>query len=149
MFPGYDTTSDGAASLRKPLESLVEETCPTKKILKRKLTAMEFQSTSEDHLRLVKDMGITIITLPDGRVQLLHTLASAKTPEDGEEGLLFMQEMIDLSKQQTSLPTTQAKLVRYRRVTAAAAGGQEAWQEITAGPAQFGRELVQGFSVKG
>jgi len=141
MFPGYDTTSDGAASLRKPLESLVEETCPTKKILKRKLTAMEFQSTSEDHLRLVKDMGITIITLPDGRVQLLHTLASAKTPEDGEEGLLFMQEMIDLSKQQTTGVESPPKQVSFT------IDGMR--YQLQAGPAQFGKELKDGVTVSG
>ena len=98
LFPAHSSAHDGAASLRKPLESLVEDTCPTKKVIKRKLTAGEFQSTSEDHQKLVRDMGITIIKLPDGRVQLLHTFANAKTPEDGEEGLLFMQEMIELSK---------------------------------------------------
>ena len=98
LFPQHASAHDGAASLRKPLESLVEDTCPTKKVIKRKLTAGEFQSTSEDHQKLVRDMGITIIKLPDGRVQLLHTFANAKTPEDGEEGLLFMQEMIELSK---------------------------------------------------
>ena len=98
LFPTHASVHDGAASLRKPLESLVEDTCPTKKVIKRKLTAGEFQSTSEDHQKLVRDMGITIIKLPDGRVQLLHTFANAKTPEDGEEGLMFMQEMIELSK---------------------------------------------------
>ena len=98
LFPSHASVHDGAASLRKPLESLVEDTCPTKKVIKRKLTAGEFQSTSEEHQKLVRDMGITIIKLPDGRVQLLHTFANAKTPADGEEGLLFMQEMIELSK---------------------------------------------------
>ena len=98
LFPSHNTAHDGAASIRKPLESLVEDTCPTKKVIKRKLTAAEFQSTSESHQKVVRDMGITIIKLPDGRVQLLHTFANAKTPEDGEEGLLFMQEMIEMSK---------------------------------------------------
>jgi len=58
-------------------------------------------------------MGIKIINLPDGRVQLLHTMAHAKSTEDGEEGLLFMQEMIELSKQQNNLPVTEAKAVKY------------------------------------
>lgn len=148
LFPG---NTNYAQDIRSPLANLVANKCPTrsKSMVQRKLHASDFQSSNADHMELIKAMGISIVNLPDGRVQLLHTVANAKTPEDGEEGLLFMQEMIDLSKQQSSLPTTQAKLVRYRRVTAAAAGGQEAWQEITAGPAQFGRELVQGFSVKG
>jgi len=143
LFPG---NTNYAQDIRSPLANLVANKCPTRKgssSMVRKLHASDFQSSNADHMQLVKAMGISIVNLPDGRVQLLHTIANAKTPEDGEEGLLFMQEMIDLSKQQSSLPTTQAKLVRHRRV------GQQEWQEITAGPAQFGRELYQGFSVKG
>ena len=143
LFPG---NTNYAQDIRSPLANLVANKCPTRKgssSMVRKLHASDFQSSNADHVQLVKAMGISIVNLPDGRVQLLHTIANAKTPEDGEEGLLFMQEMIDLSKQQSSLPTTQAKLVRHRRV------GQQEWQEITAGPAQFGRELYQGFSVKG
>lgn len=140
MFPGHDTLA-GAASLRKPLESLVEDSCPTKRILKRKLTAPEFQSTSEEHLKLVRDMGITIITLPDGRVQLLHTFANAKTPEDGEEGLMFMQEMIDLSRQQSTNTESPPKLVSFK------IDGQR--HQLQAGPAQFGKDLKNGLKVTG
>jgi len=68
-------------------------------------------------------------------------LLKAKTPEDGEEGLLFMQEMIELSKHQTTLPATQAKVVRY--------GIGKNAKMIFAGPAQFGKELSDGFSVRG
>ena len=143
LFPG---NANYAQDIRSPLANLVANKCPTsglsRKGMIRKLHAADFQSSNADHMELVKAMGISIVNLPDGRVQLLHTIANAKTPEDGEEGLLFMQEMIDLSKQQSNLPTTQAKLVRFRY------GSQENWQEITAGPAQFGRELTQGFSVR-
>ena len=44
-------------------------------------------------------MGITIISLPDGRTQLLHTMSSAKTKDLGEEGVIFMQEMIEIARQ--------------------------------------------------
>lgn len=54
---------------------------------------------------------------------------------------MFMQEMIELSKQQSNLPTTEAKAVRY-------SVGQET-KTIFAGPAQFGRQLGKGFSVSG
>ena len=67
----------------------------------------------------------------------------AKTPEDGEEGLLFMQEMIELSKQQTNLPATEAKAIRYHH------GSSASSKLIFAGPAQFGRQLAKGFSVSG
>jgi len=141
MFPGHDSPLAGAASLRKPLESLVEDSCPSKKVLKRKLTAPEFQSTSEEHLKLVRDMGITIITLPDGRVQLLHTFANAKTPDDGEEGLMFMQEMIDLSKHQATNTESPPKQVSFE------IDGQT--HRLQAGPAQFGKDLQGGMKVRG
>lgn len=144
MFPDHDSVHSGAASLRKPLEKIVEATCPTRKIVQRKLSAQDFQSTNEEHLKLVKNMGIQIITLPDGRVQLLHTFANAKTPEDGEEGLLFMQEMIELSKQQASAPESPPKMVSF-----SLPGYTATRQSLQAGPAQFGKELSQGVSVTG
>ena len=48
----------------------------------------------------VQDMGIKLVTMADGRVQLLHTANDALSPAHAEQGLLFMQEMIELSKQQ-------------------------------------------------
>ena len=87
--------------------------------MERKLLASQFQSGNPKHMDLIRDMGISIVSLPDGRVQLLHNYANvsfitnlrvkffyekfdfqAASPNDGEEGLLFMQEMIELSKQQ-------------------------------------------------
>ena len=55
-----------------------------------------------------------------------------------------MQEMIELSKQQTNLPATEAKAVRYKL-----SGEADSTKTIFAGPAQFGRELGKGFSVSG
>ena len=138
LFPRYSSVHDAAASLRKPLESLVEDTCPTKRLIKRKLTAAEFQSTSEDHQRLVQNMGITILKLPDGRVQLLHTFANAKTPEDGEEGLMFMQEMIEMAKNPQQGTDSPPKQVRFTHQ------GKEI--KLQAGPAQFGKDL-KGYEV--
>ena len=141
LFPG---NANYAQDIRLPLANLVSNKCPTRKSsnIVRKLYASDFQSSNSAHLELVKNMGITIINLPDGRVQLLHTLANAKTPEDGEEGLLFMQEMIELSKHQSTLPATQAKAVKYNI-------GNKDSKLVFTGPAQFGRELVNGFSVSG
>ena len=51
-------------------------------------------------MNLLKKMGINLITMKDGRVQLMHSAAQATTPEDAEDGMLFMQEMIELSKTQ-------------------------------------------------
>lgn len=37
------------------------------------------QSSNEEHMKLVNDMGITVATLADGRVQLLHTFSNVST----------------------------------------------------------------------
>jgi hypothetical protein len=63
----------------------------------------------------------------------------AKTSEDAEEGLLFMQEMIELSKQQSSQPDTPPKMVSFEV--------EKSKKLLFAGPAQFGRQLVDGFTV--
>ena len=139
LFPGHETAGSGAASLRKPLERLVEDTCPSNRQIQRKLTAAEFQSTNEAHLKLIRNMGITIVTLPDGRVQLLHTHANARSSEDGEEGLMFMQEMIDMSKQQASQPESPPKLVTLKV--------GDSSKQLQAGPAQFGTDLSGGKKV--
>ena len=55
-----------------------------------------------------------------------------------------MNEMIELAKHQSNLPAaaTQAKVVKYRT-------GTDQPKLIFGGPAQFGRELINGFSVTG
>jgi hypothetical protein len=37
------------------------------------------QAGNPDHMKMVKDMGISILTLPDGRVQLLHTFSNVSS----------------------------------------------------------------------
>ena len=63
----------------------------------------------------------------------------AKTSEDAEEGLLFMQEMIDLSKMQQSQPETPPRIVSFV--------SENTKKLLFAGPAQFGRQLTAGFTV--
>ena len=36
-------------------------------------------------------MGVLVAVLGDGRMQLVHNAAHAQTPQDAQEGLLFMQ----------------------------------------------------------
>ena len=143
MFPGHDSAGAEADELQAALESLVEDSCPSKRHHQRRLNTAEFQSNNETHLKIVKEMGISIVRLPDGRVQLLHTAASAVSSQAGEEGLLFMQEMIELSRQQTSpAPDSPPKLVTFP----GPAGNRLRPQ---AGPAQFGPELLGGHTVTG
>jgi mannosidase alpha-like ER degradation enhancer 3 len=64
---------------RSPLANVVEDKCPAKpKVWRRKLLGADFQSSNEHHLKLVRDMGITIVSLSDGRVQLLHNFANVR-----------------------------------------------------------------------
>lgn len=124
------------ASVRQPLRNMVEDVCP-RRAIKRRLSAAQFQANNLEHLRLLSDMGITTLTLADGRVQLLHTFSNAKTPQDSEEGLLFMQEMVEISRMQSQQAETKPQAVTYvkpntnppRKVT------------LLAGPAHFGLEL--------
>ncbi|XP_069686401.1 ER degradation-enhancing alpha-mannosidase-like protein 3 [Periplaneta americana] len=133
-------------SVRRPLRNLVDGVCP-RRPTRRKLHAAEFQAGNPDHMKMVKDMGISILTLPDGRVQLLHTFANARTPSDAEEGLLFMQEMVELAKTQSQQPDAPPQAVAF--TVQNAVDLKEKRIVISAGPAHFGRELRGTDQVKG
>ena len=62
-----------------------------------------------------------------------HTF-QAKTPTDADEGLLFMQEMVELAKSQV-LPDSPPQAVYFT-----AQSGQKVI--IQAGPAHFGKQLT-------
>ncbi|XP_024938661.1 ER degradation-enhancing alpha-mannosidase-like protein 3 isoform X2 [Cephus cinctus] len=122
------------ASVRQPLRNMVEDVCPRRTTTKRRLNASQFQANNLEHLTMLSDMGITILTLADGRVQLLHTFSNAKTPQDAEEGLVFMQEMVELSKMQTQQSETKPQVVTFIKPNT------NPPQEVMllAGPARFG-----------
>lgn len=98
--------------VRRPLRDLVTGVCPRISSSKR-LRAFDFQASNADHLRTVYDMGITMVALGEGKVQLLHSFHNAKSAEDAERGLLFMQEMVELSKTQTSTPISQVQVILF------------------------------------
>lgn len=64
-------------------------------------------------------------------------LFQAKSSDDAEEGLLFMQEMIELSKLQQEQPENPPRVVSFQQE----ADGQSFTTTIQAGPAQFGLDL--------
>ncbi|KAH0949561.1 hypothetical protein HN011_001028 [Eciton burchellii] len=132
------------ASVRQPLRNMVEDVCPRRSI-KRRLSASQFQANNMEHLRMLNDMGITTLTLADGRVQLLHTLANAKTLQDSEEGLLFMQEMVELSKMQTQQAETKPQTVMFMMPHT----DPPEKVILLAGPAQFGPELQSFDKITG
>jgi mannosidase alpha-like ER degradation enhancer 3 len=86
---------------------------------------------------MLSDMGINILTVGDGSVQLLHTFSNAKTPQDAEEGLLFMQEMVELSKFQAEQAKSKPVLVTFFKPNS------QPSEKVTllAGPAHFGADL--------
>ncbi|CDQ92315.1 unnamed protein product [Oncorhynchus mykiss] len=89
-------------------------------------------------------MGVSLIHLKDGRVQLVQHATQAVSAVAAEDGMRFMQEMMELSSQQQKeqLPPRAVQIVShpfFGRVV------------LTSGPAQFGTDLsksimgVRGF----
>ncbi|ETN67271.1 mannosyl-oligosaccharide alpha-1,2-mannosidase [Anopheles darlingi] len=126
-------------TVRRPLRDLVTGVCPRISSPKR-LRASDFQASNADHLRTVYDMGITMVSLGEGKVQLLHSFYNAKSPEDAERGLIFMQEMVELSKS-NAIPNTQLQAVAFK------GKGDTDLHVLEAGPSHFGMELTKDMSV--
>ena len=95
-------------------------------------------------MKLLRDMGITIVGLPDWRVQLLHSYSQAKTTDDAEEGLLFMQEMVEISRSASSQPDNPPRSVTFQTQRA---DGSMRDVALKAGPAQFGLDLKDDVKV--
>lgn len=95
-------------------------------------------------MKLLRDMGITVVGLPDGRVQLLHSYSQAKTTEDAEEGLLFMQEMVEISRSASSQPDNPPRIVSFE---IRQPDGTTKDVVLKAGPAQFGLDLKDDIKV--
>ncbi|XP_026462618.1 ER degradation-enhancing alpha-mannosidase-like protein 3 isoform X3 [Ctenocephalides felis] len=117
-------------SVRKPLQDLVSGVCvKTSQPGSRKLKAADFQTNNPEHLKIVRDMGISMLTLNDGR---------ARSPADAEEGLIFMQEMVELSKTQSlNNDVVPQSVVFWTK------NSKEIPQKVVllAGPSHFGRKL--------
>ncbi|XP_059621126.1 ER degradation-enhancing alpha-mannosidase-like protein 3 [Phlebotomus argentipes] len=126
-------------TVRRPIRDLVTGICPRVSSNKR-LRAQDFQVSNADHLRTVYDMGITMVSLGEGKVQLLHSFYNAKSPEDAERGLVFMQEMVELSKQQAASPTMQLQAVFFKKPDGS-------YEILKAGPSHFSPELTDDQSV--
>jgi len=103
----------------------------------RRLKAANFVFDNFDHLQIIKEFGITLNKGDDNKIQLMHQAALAATSEDAEEGLIFMQEMIQLSKQRGTNPGD----VLYPRVVQFLSPPFNGHFTLTAGSAQFGVDL--------
>ena len=83
------------------------------KKLKLKVTAAEFSASNPQHLEAIRRMGIQAILLADGKIQLIQSTATAATEDDAEEGIMFMQEMIALSKEQLQKSQEDLRSVQF------------------------------------
>ncbi|XP_054646143.1 ER degradation-enhancing alpha-mannosidase-like protein 3 isoform X2 [Dunckerocampus dactyliophorus] len=137
-------------NLREPIRSVVDKSCPRPAPHREPgmgtppLRAQDFMANNPEHLELLRRMGVSLIHLKDGRVQLVQHATQAVSPIAAEDGIRFMQEMMELSSQQQKeqLPPRAIQIVShpfFGRVV------------LTAGPAQFGTDLsksttgVRGF----
>uniref|UniRef100_H3CMD3 alpha-1,2-Mannosidase n=1 Tax=Tetraodon nigroviridis TaxID=99883 RepID=H3CMD3_TETNG len=137
-------------NLREPIRSAVDKSCPRPAPYREPgmgrppLRAQDFMANNPEHLELLRRMGVSLIHLKDGRVQLVQHPSQAVSTVAAEDGVRFMQEMMELSSQQQKeqLPPRAIQIVShpfFGRVV------------LTAGPAQFGTDLsksstgVRGF----
>ncbi|XP_076134628.1 ER degradation-enhancing alpha-mannosidase-like protein 3 isoform X1 [Alosa pseudoharengus] len=137
-------------NLRDPIKIAVDKSCPRPSPIREPgmgrlpLRAQDFMANNPEHLELLRRMGVSLIHLKDGRVQLVQHASQAVSAIAAEDGMRFMQEMMELSSQQQKeqLPPRAVQIVShpfFGRVV------------LTAGPAQFGTDLsksstgVRGF----
>ncbi|XP_048064799.1 ER degradation-enhancing alpha-mannosidase-like protein 3 isoform X4 [Megalobrama amblycephala] len=132
-------------NLREPIRSAVDKSCPRPTTHREPgmgrppLRAQDFMANNPEHLELLRRMGVSLIHLKDGRVQLVQHATQAVSAVAAEDGMRFMQEMMELSSQQQKeqLPPRAVQIVShpfFGRVV------------LTAGPAQFGLDLYKSSS---
>ncbi|XP_066500274.1 ER degradation-enhancing alpha-mannosidase-like protein 3 isoform X1 [Hoplias malabaricus] len=127
-------------NFREPIRSAVDKSCPRPSLPREPgmgrapLRAHDFMANNPEHLELLRRMGVSLIHLKDGRVQLVQHATQAVSAVAAEDGMRFMQEMMELSSQQQKeqLPPRAVQIIShpfFGRVV------------LTAGPAQFGMDL--------
>ncbi|XP_045784224.1 ER degradation-enhancing alpha-mannosidase-like protein 3 [Maniola jurtina] len=117
-----NTASLVAEKLRQPMRQMLGSTAARPPARLRPLN-------DPRQIHALSDMGISVLTLPDGRVQLLYTTNTARSARDAAEGLTFMREM---SKWNT-LGDTENGVV--------AAGVKINDKIFPAGPGHFGKDI--------
>ncbi|ESO10788.1 hypothetical protein HELRODRAFT_109117 [Helobdella robusta] len=131
-----------AHDVRTPLKNMVEKLCPMPLTTRpARLKASDFIAGNREQMEKLNHMGIKLITMNDGRVQLVHIGSEALSPDDSHDGMLFMQEMIELSKYQSKEVPLEPKVVQL--ISPPMYGDII----LKAGPAQFGMRLKEHFGV--
>ncbi|CAG4955198.1 unnamed protein product [Colias eurytheme] len=118
-----NTASLVAEKVRRPMRQMLGSTAARPPARLRPLN-------DPRQIHALADMGISVLTLPDGRVQLLYTAITAKSQKDAAEGLTFMREM----SKWNALSDTENGVV--------AAGVKINDKIFPAGPGHFGKEIT-------
>lgn len=115
------------------------------------LRAADFVAGRKDHMEILGKMGIKLTTMPDGRLQLVHKTSDADDYENAELGIIFMTEMLELSKQQNfQLKSSSPTNDDYRPMTVVLVSAPfNATKSYLAGPAQFGLDLRSNWGLFG
>ncbi|CAF1134820.1 unnamed protein product [Adineta steineri] len=108
-----------------------------------RLTASEFSAGNSQHVIQLSHMGIQIQTMTDGRIQLIHNSANAASHEDANNGLIFIQEMLDLMKNTNGLSQSSSESKHHLPLTVIPLINSSLTKPIrfSVGPAQFGQQL--------
>lgn len=134
-----------------------------------RLSAIEFSADSPEHISELKQMGIQIQPLPNGRsylnvifdmfylfsfllllyseIQLVHVASTAESVDDAENGLVFMQEMIEFMKNTKS---SENSINQHFPLSVIPLVSLEKPIKFSVGSAQFGKQLhgTQGVIIQ-
>jgi ER degradation enhancer, mannosidase alpha-like 3 len=123
------------------------------------LRAADFVAGRKDHMNILKRLGVSLSTMSDGRVQLVHKTSDANNYLDAELGILFMTEMLELSKQSNFQLKTESKqtgLDEYRPVSLTIVwppqqfnNNEKRHKSYIAGPSHFGYDLRSKIGIFG
>ncbi|XP_036357879.1 ER degradation-enhancing alpha-mannosidase-like protein 3 isoform X2 [Octopus sinensis] len=139
----YHGEPNYAHSVREQLKDMVEKVSPKPKNDRRRFRAIDFMAGNKEQLEILGRMGIRLMTMSDGRIQLLHTASEAASPMDAEDGMKFMQEMIEFSKNQHNEAQHEPLLVQILSPNV------DDVSVLSAGPAQFGYNLKNSSPIQG
>lgn len=112
------------------------------------LRAIDFVAGRKDHIDILNKMGVQVTTMSDGRIQLIHKSNEAVTLQQAEMGILFMTEMLELSKQQNQ--KSNVLVDEYRSISIVLLSIPFAGlTSYPAGPAQFGYDFRKNHGLFG
>lgn len=141
------STAKFAQEVRRNSRAKAQGSCPKKKQdftfssnKPPRLRAEQFVPGNQEHVAILKSMGITMIQTKDGRIQLMQTASAAQSNSDAEDGIKFMQEMIELAKRRNDESAVQES----PRVVQLMSSPYNGTVVLDACPARFGLDLNRG-----